>query len=275
MSEAAHPWSTHHERVDRLRGRYPFAGELLGLHDALLDVWVDAWAAARAASPAPTDVPQWTVEQVLPGVAKATAAAGPPPLAAAVLAGGDETGVFARWLTGAEVSAVEEYLARACLRPVLVALEDQVGDVCAADPAPRGGRHCPRCGGLPQLSFRAASTEPLVNAGRRLACARCEHTWSYSASACPGCGETTGAKRTLFAEPRRSPGAATADEGEGPIFPHIRIESCASCSRFLLDVELALDPAAVPEVDELAAVPLALYAADQGLTKITPNLMGL
>jgi hypothetical protein len=28
-------------------------------------------------------------------------------------------------------------------------------------------------------------------------------------------------------------------------------------------------------VDELAALPLDLYAADQGLVKITPNLMGL
>jgi len=30
----------------------------------------------------------------------------------------------------------------------------------------------------------------------------------------------------------------------------------------------------VPEIDELAAVPLALYAADQCLTKVTPTLMG-
>jgi len=30
----------------------------------------------------------------------------------------------------------------------------------------------------------------------------------------------------------------------------------------------------VPEVDELAALPLDLYAAGHGLSKITPNLMG-
>jgi hypothetical protein len=30
----------------------------------------------------------------------------------------------------------------------------------------------------------------------------------------------------------------------------------------------------VPEVDELAALPLDLYAAGCGLSKITPNLMG-
>jgi hypothetical protein len=30
----------------------------------------------------------------------------------------------------------------------------------------------------------------------------------------------------------------------------------------------------VPEVDELAALPLDLFAAERGLFKITPNLMG-
>ena len=49
---------------------------------------------------------------------------------------------------------------------------------------------------------------------------------------------------------------------------------CATCQRYLIDVDLERDPRAVPEVDELAALPLDLYAADQGLTKVTPNLMG-
>jgi hypothetical protein len=30
----------------------------------------------------------------------------------------------------------------------------------------------------------------------------------------------------------------------------------------------------VPEVDELTALPLDLFASEQGLSKITPNLMG-
>jgi FdhE protein len=61
---------------------------------------------------------------------------------------------------------------------------------------------------------------------------------------------------------------------EAPTFPHLRIDACASCQRYLLDVDLSRDPRAVPEVDELAALPLDLYAAGRGLSKITPNLMG-
>jgi FdhE protein len=59
-----------------------------------------------------------------------------------------------------------------------------------------------------------------------------------------------------------------------PVFPHLRIAACSTCSRYLIEVDMARDERAVPEVDELAALPLDLYAADQGLTKVTPNLMG-
>jgi formate dehydrogenase maturation protein FdhE len=58
------------------------------------------------------------------------------------------------------------------------------------------------------------------------------------------------------------------------MFPHLRIEGCSTCNRYLIDVDLGHDARAVPEVDELAALPLDLYAAERGLTKITPNLMG-
>jgi formate dehydrogenase maturation protein FdhE len=55
----------------------------------------------------------------------------------------------------------------------------------------------------------------------------------------------------------------------------MRIEACTACSRYLLSVDLTRDPRAVPVVDELAAVPLDLCAADRGLTKVMPNLMGV
>ena len=59
-----------------------------------------------------------------------------------------------------------------------------------------------------------------------------------------------------------------------PVFPHLRVEGCTGCGRYLIDVDLGRDPAAVPEVDELVALPLDLYASEHSLSKITPNLMG-
>jgi FdhE protein len=288
MSGDTDPWSAHRRRTGQLRGRYPFAAEVLGLYSALLDVWGEVWESAREQAAA--DIPEWTVSQVMPRVVKVTEAAGPAALAAAVreLTPAEAADAFTRWLAGSDVDPVGSYLARACLRPALVALGEAAGDACARDPSPRGGTRCPRCGGLPQVSFRAAAGEALVSGRRHLVCCRCGHDWAYSASTCASCGETTGAKRTLYAEHVDGPVVrqeavtqeavtqkGVAHEPSVTIHPHIRIEACSTCERYLLDVELGRDPAAVPEVDELAAVPLALYAGDRGLQKITPNLMGL
>jgi len=112
-----------------------------------------------------------------------------------------------------------------------------------------------------------------VTGGRSLVCARCGRSWSYSASSCPFCGETTGSKRTIYSESHPGPVVSRAEETEST-FPHLRVEACAACQRYVIDVDLSRDPRAVPEVDELAAVPLDLYASEQGLAKITPNMMG-
>jgi len=58
------------------------------------------------------------------------------------------------------------------------------------------------------------------------------------------------------------------------VFPHIRIEACDSCRHYLLGVDLAAEPAAVPLVDEMSAIPLDLFARERGYSKITTNLMG-
>ena len=77
---------------------------------------------------------------------------------------------------------------------------------------------------------------------------------------CASCGESEGAKLPIYQEQET--------------FPHMRIDGCRTCKRYLLTIDLRRDPRAVPVVDELAALPLDLYATDRGLTKITPNLLG-
>jgi FdhE protein len=296
--DAPSPWAANRRRAQALRDRYPFADELLSVYLALVDVWDDAWDIAKQERPDPRQLPAWTAERVLPRVAKATEATGPEPLAAATRALVEEGGLdhaMAAWLAGDGLPPVERYLARASLRAPLAALGDDAAMACADDPAPRDERHCPRCGGPPQLSFRSAPGETLVTGRRQLECVRCGYAWNYSASTCPSCGETTGSKRTMYGERRPGPvvrdapardmrgrpvpqGRARGSEEDGPTepptFPHIRVDACTSCQRYLIDVDLGSDPKAVPEVDELAALPLDLYAVEQGLSKITPNLMG-
>ena len=77
---------------------------------------------------------------------------------------------------------------------------------------------------------------------------------------CANCGETDSSKLPIFQDPEQ--------------LKHIRVDGCRTCGKYLLTFDLRRDARAVPIVDELAALPLDLYAKDQGLTKITPNLLG-
>jgi formate dehydrogenase formation protein len=270
------PWAAHRRRGQELRVRHSHAAEVLTLYLALVDVWEDAWRSALADPPHPSDLARWAAERVLPRVVTATVQSGPPPLAAVVLGIGPAEPILAGWLAGAESPPVERYLARAVLRGPLEAVD--AAAACGRDPAPRGGRHCPSCGGQPQLSYRTDTDDNLVSGRRYLVCGRCGGIWGYSGSTCASCGETTGAQRTVYTEHHGGPVVGRGDgngNGNGAArFPHLRIEACGSCSRYLIDVDVGRDTRAVPEVDELAALPLDLFAAERGLRKIAPNLMG-
>jgi hypothetical protein len=275
---ATSPWAPRRRRAEVLCDRYAFAAEVLTLYLALVDVWEEAWRAAREEPPDAGELAEWAAVRVLPRIVEATTKAGPEPLAAATqtfIEEGGTTEPLTAWLAGDELSPVQRYLARASLRAPLEALEA----ARSRDPSPREARRCPHCGGPPQLSFRAHSDDGLVTGHRQLLCARCWASWSYAASACASCGETAGSRRTVYAERREGPVVGRGDAGGSeqagaPMFPHLRIEGCESCTRYLIDIDLGRDARAVPEVDELAALPLDLYASERGLTKITANLMG-
>ena len=56
--------------------------------------------------------------------------------------------------------------------------------------------------------------------------------------------------------------------------PHLRVDACERCKRYIVSVDARLEGHAVPVVDELAAIPLEISAVERGFTKVTPNLMG-
>jgi FdhE protein len=280
------PWAAQRQRAQALRSQHGFAAEMLTVYLALLEVWQEGWERTRAQRPHPSKLAAWAADRVLPEVIRATAANGPAALAAAttdLAAAGGLEGSLTSWLAGGDLEPVERYLARASLWPALLALGAEAGEACAEDPSPRDERHCPRCGGLPQFSFRTGTEDNLVAGRRHLACARCGHSWIYSASSCACCAEETGAARTVYGERRPGPIVGRDSHGpdseelspDAPMFPHLRIDACATCQRYLIDIDLGRDARSVPEVDELVALPLDLYAAERGLCKITPNLMGI
>jgi FdhE protein len=101
---------------------------------------------------------------------------------------------------------------------------------------------------------------------------------------CAGCGEDSSSKLMIFSEQGTTSGergsivrglaGALTNGHSSAVFPHMRVETCESCRQYLLSVDLATEPDAVPVVDELAAIPLDLFARERGFSKITTNLMG-
>jgi len=278
VEAAVSPWAGRRRRAEALRARHRFAAEPLALYLVLLPVQEEAWSAVRKSPPHPEGLAVWAAARVLPAVVEATAAVGPATLGTAArtrLAEGAAGDALAGWLAGAELDPVDRYLARASLGPVLEALGEAAGASCARGGDDEGER-CPCCGGLPQLSCLADSGQSLVNGPRSLLCARCGWSWNFSRSVCPACGESGEEQLQVYAEQLEGPVSGNGkDSGDvQPVFPQLRIAACSTCSRYLIEVDMARDEAAVPEVDELAALPLDLHASDQGLTKVTPNLMG-
>ena len=277
-------WADRRRRVAELRTRQGFARQLLDFYGALLGVQEQSFNDARDARPAPESLTAYVVETVFAPLVDVSVAVGPDRLRSDVIRTTrekDPRDIVRAWMSNQEQSMVERFLARASLGPVLEALGAEVRAACDG---PRDKRHCPDCGGPPQLSFFAQSSEDLATGPRLLLCARCGATWGFARMTCAGCGEDTSAKLVVFSERgttsgergsvvRGLPGRRPAAE-DNPVFPHMRIEACDSCHKYLLTVDVARDPAAVPLVDEMAAIPLDLFARDRGYTKITTNLMG-
>ncbi len=77
---------------------------------------------------------------------------------------------------------------------------------------------------------------------------------------CVSCREAEGAKMPIFADETR--------------LPHMRADACDTCHAYLITVDVRKEPGAVPLVDEIAALPIDMLAAERGYAKISRNVMG-
>ena len=151
-----------------------------------------------------------------------------------------------------QVGAFAQFIPRAFLQPYA---EFRAAQTPRA-PVVMTMRLCPLCGARPLLGV----LRPEGDGGKRfLLCSFCSEEWEFRRILCPTCGE----------------------EGEGklPVYvaeqlPHIRVEACDTCRFYLRTVDLTKDGHAVPLVDDLAAIPLSLWAHERGYSRLQPNLLG-
>lgn len=116
---------------------------------------------------------------------------------------------------------------------------------------------CPLCSGKPQVGVLRQEGD---GAKRSLICALCAHEWEYRRIVCPNCGEEDVHKLAVYS-------------AEG--ITHVRVEACDACRHYIKTVDLTKDGRAVPVVDELATIPLNLWAVEHGYTKSATNLLGI
>jgi formate dehydrogenase maturation protein FdhE len=273
VAERATTYPDRRRRAAELAERYDFAREALALYGAVAEAQERVFERARADRPGVDDLAAYIVRVALPDVMGAVMSAGTETLSEAVLLRfheGDLERIVTSWLRGDEQDGTDVFLARAATAPVLEAVPDlSQGENPMQPPRssqaenplqPSQARFCPACGGAPQVSVFVDSGEALVTGQRRLICARCANEWVYPRMTCVACGETEGSRLVVLADAEQ--------------LPHLRVDACERCKRYIVSVDARLEGRAVPLVDEIAALPLDMAAVERGFTKVTPNLMG-
>jgi len=146
----------------------------------------------------------------------------------------------------------EELLARILIEPYaeLLAMKQALPEIGPA------GNLCPQCGARPLAGVLRVEGD----GGKRfLLCAFCATEWEFRRIYCAYCGEDREQSLPVFVAEK---------------FPHIRVEACDTCRHCIRSVDLTKDGHAVPAVDDLAAIPLALWAEEYGYERIHDNLLG-
>jgi FdhE protein len=145
-----------------------------------------------------------------------------------------------------------DFILRAFLQPYAEFLGTRV----SAPQLTANSRVCPRCGSLPLLG----ALRPEADGGKRfLTCSFCLQEWEFRRIFCAACGEDDEKKLPVY----------VAEQ-----LPHIRVEACETCKFYLRTIDLTKDGHAVPLVDDLAALPLSLWAHEHNYTRVHQNLLG-
>jgi FdhE protein len=229
-------WQQRAKRARTLASRYQASSEILTFYSGLAEWQGNAASNAR------------TIEQLrdkFPELLDLVVRTGPAALASTARelqpAHFDQL-IAGYWESQSPFSSLE-FFGRALLQPYAAGL-----------PA---GLDCPWCGRAPQAGCLSPQGEGLAF---ELVCALCFRRRAFPRTRCAGCSESSEVKLATYSAPE---------------FPHLRLQACDTCRSYLIIVDLSRDHAAVPEVDELAGLPLDLWAVERGYHKLQPNIAGI
>ncbi len=161
--------------------------------------------------------------------------------------------IESQWRSASAAADPEALLAWLFLQPYAEHLAGRAGTATW----PQTAALCPFCSRKPVVGVLRREGD---GAKRSLICSLCSTEWPYGRIVCAACGEQTVQKLAVY----------TADQ-----FAHVRVEACDTCGCYLKTVDLTKNGHAVPIVDELATIPLNLWAQEQGYLKLQTNMLGI
>ena len=279
-SQNAPDYNARIRRAQKLASVHPFAAEVLGFYQKIAEFQKDLYAHIARSSPPAHVAGQagqlrgaWNAAPLLskfPEMLAVLERHGPEPVrqAARHLASRGQT-EWTELLTNfwnfaarsnqsrrEDREAASDPLAEFTLRAFLQPYAEFVNAPIADPPLATSYRQCPRCGHAPLLGV----LRPEGDGGkRRLMCSFCLQEWDFRRIFCAACGEAAEQKLPVYV---------------AESFPHVRVESCETCKFYLRTIDLTKDGNAIPVVDDLAAIPLSLWAEERGYQRIHPNLLG-
>jgi hypothetical protein len=266
-------WDARIQRAKELRASRPFAAEGLRFYERLAAFQKSLYAEIEAVlGTSKVRREPGTLRQefdsflLLPRFGPFLSLAegiAPAPLSASTRAlAGDGSG---RWLTvlsrfweagvgsPLNIDPAEGLLARSFLQPYAEYLADHGAWAPPVGTPPV----CPLCDGKPQVGVLRPEGD---GAKRFLICALCAHEWEYRRIVCPACGEENPHKLAVY----------TAEA-----LGHMRVEACDTCRTYIKTADLTKDGLAVPVVEELATLPLDIWAIERGYSKLQANILGM
>lgn len=152
-----------------------------------------------------------------------------------------------------QLSAAESFLIQGFLQPAAEFVAARIRIPPGISPRAT----CPVCDAEPVVGVLRPEG---LGARRSLVCSFCATEWEYLRGVCPACGEDRSEALCVY----------TAEQ-----FEHVRVEACDTCKAYIKTVDLAKNGLAIAVVDELATLPLTLWAEQNGYTKLEPNLLAV
>ena len=247
-------WDQRTRRADELAAAHPFATDVLRFYHrvAILQKGLYWYLQESSASDLDALVPKFP--EFLSGIE----AGAPEPIARSAREWKTRDADRSRellafhWRSASSGASPEALLAWLFLQPYGEHLAEQGGFAEKAASAV-----CPFCSRKPVVGVLRPEGD---GAKRSLICSMCATEWPFGRILCPACGEENVEKLAIY----------TAEQ-----FGHVRVEACDTCGCYIKTVDLTKNGRAVPIVDELATIPLNLWAREHRYVKVQANMLGI